>query len=105
MLRGGRGELGFEGWGGAPPSLCEGGRVERSETQGDARGPRISAVIPRALRHSRVRVLCITLPLDAQGGIKGGLDLPFRFALRCPAPLDSGFRRNDGVVHSTRARE
>ena len=41
-------------------------------------------------------VLCTTLPLDAQGGIKGGLDLVFRFALRCPAPLDSGFRRNDG---------
>ena len=42
------------------------------------------------------RVLCTTLPLDAQGGIKGGLDLPFRLALRCPAPMDSGFRRNDG---------
>jgi len=36
----------------------------------------------------RERVLCTTLPLDAQGGIKGGLDLAFRFALRCPAPLD-----------------
>ena len=42
------------------------------------------------------RVLCTTLPLDAQGGIKGGLDLSFRLALRCPAPMDSGFRRNDG---------
>ncbi len=46
-------------------------------------------------RHSRARVLCTTLPLDAQGGIKGGLDLVFRFGHRCPAPLDSGFRRND----------
>ena len=40
-------------------------------------------------------VMCTTLPLDAQGGIKGGLDLAFHLALRCPAPLDSGFRRND----------
>ncbi len=43
-----------------------------------------------------IRVLCTTLPLDAQGGLKGGLDLVFRFGRRCPAPLDSGFRRNDG---------
>ena len=41
-------------------------------------------------------MLCTTLPLDVQGGIKGGLDSAFRFVLRCPAPLDSGFRRNDG---------
>ena len=40
-------------------------------------------------------VLCTTLPLDAQGGIKGGLDLAFCFALRCSASLDSGFRQND----------
>ncbi len=33
-------------------------------------------------------VLCTTFPLDTQEGIKGGLDLAFRFALYCPAPLD-----------------
>ena len=61
--------------------------------------------IPRCARNDmnrarndvdRVGVLCTTLPLDAQGGIKGGLDLMFRFRRRCLAPLDSGFRRNDG---------
>ncbi len=53
----------------------------------------------RALHASPSRgegVLCTTLPLDAQGGIKGGLDSVFRFALHSPAHLDSGFRRNDG---------
>ena len=26
-----------------------------------------------------IRVLCMTLPLDVQGGIQGGLELSFRF--------------------------
>ena len=71
------------------------------------RPPRLRRLLPPNRRQSRHlvlkrlpiilhRVLCTTLPLDAQGGIKGGLDLPFRLALRCPAPMDSGFRRNDG---------
>ena len=37
----------------------------------------------------------LSLPLDVQGGIEGGLDLSLRFGNTCPTPLDSDFRRND----------
>ena len=37
-----------------------------------------------------------TLPLDVQGGIKGGLDTPFHFEPVIETRLDSGLRRNDG---------
>ncbi len=40
------------------------------------------------------RCCCKTLPLDAQGGIEGGLDDAFCFGSARPTPLDSGFRRN-----------
>ena len=38
-----------------------------------------------------------------QGGIEGGLDDVFSFGDAHPAPLDSGFRRNDGSFAQVRA--
>ena len=40
-------------------------------------------------------ILCITIGSDVTV-VRFGMNRP------CTAPLDSGFRRNDGVVHSTR---
>ena len=40
-------------------------------------------------------------PLMIQGGTKGGLESIRRFADDLPSQLDSDFRRNDDVVHST----
>ena len=47
-------------------------------------------------------VLCIPLPLDVQGGIKGGVESTVRFGSNSTPHLDSDFRRNDEVVQSTR---
>ena len=41
-----------------------------------------------------------TLPLDAQGGTKGGLDEDFCFVPSVISPLDSDFRRNDAGVRT-----
>ena len=44
----------------------------------------------------------LSLPLDVQGGTKGGLDLSLRFGTTCRTPLDSDFRRNDDNVGITK---
>ena len=43
-----------------------------------------------------------TLPLDAQGGIQGGLETSVRFGSNSTPHLDSDFRRNDEVMQSSR---
>ena len=48
----------------------------------------------------RPRMLCTTLPLDVQGGIKGGLESTVRFGNNSTPHLDSDFRRNDEVTQS-----
>ena len=47
-------------------------------------------------------VLCITLPLDVQGGIERGSESTVRFGSNSTPHLDSDFRRNDEVVQSNR---